>query len=244
MNAHNNYYGTDFNSSYFIILRELYETHYRLITLQTDASTYYDQIMNYFESGFINDIVGYYASTMDTFENTFNSLYENPNYLERIHYVYERNQLFMTNLTEYRNTLSRTGNLLQQIQAINPNFTLHSHDEIRSINVTPVRWFILRFLNPDMVWDSNIFSFEALNTTSIDLLLNLIGSPVSITPNIFQDILLTYSRLVNLQSPPIVTFSPRESYNVFDVERDIEEQAYNENMGIDPDENLDDEDDL
>lgn len=209
-------YGEVDNDLYFIILRELYDTQQRSVMYQNDIEAVYSEINTYFETVFMENLLSSYTNITNTFQNTFNSFAENPDYADRFEYLADLNRQLMGLLEIYRSNLTRTASLLEQVQAINHDFSLQPHPDNVTITVAPLNWLLLETLNPDLDWNPEIFRFETLSLLD-EGMLRALANTSSSGPD-FLEIARTFNNQSSRQNPTI-TFSPGEGSNVFNTER-------------------------
>lgn len=63
----------------------------------------------------------------------------------------------MSTLQRYKDTIETTGSLFQQVQTINPDYTLLA-SSLYPIRVSPQEWYIIWTSQPDLAWDPAIFA--------------------------------------------------------------------------------------
>lgn len=133
---HTSLFGGVNHDLYFIILRELYDTVQRSTMLQHDIEAVYTEIDAYFTDVLLETMLVNYADTTDTFQDSFNSLGTNEDYLARLDHLSGLNRQLMSFVEMYRDNLARTASLLEQVQRINPDFALHPHPENVTMDVS------------------------------------------------------------------------------------------------------------
>lgn len=153
----------------------------------------------------MDTIISNYTDTMNTFQDSFNSLAENPDYSGRFEYLNDLNGQLVKLLEIYRSNLTRTASLLEQVQAINADFTLPPHPGNITITVGPLSWLLLETLNPGLDWNPELFRFETLSLIDENMLRLMANTSVN-GPD-FLEIVTAFNNQSNRQTPTI-TFSP------------------------------------
>ncbi len=127
-------------------------------------------------------------------------------------------RIFMDTYANYRNSIQTVATYLQEIQIVNPNFTLPL-PRFNPIRVDPLEWFVLNSFDSNFVWDPVIFQYHSFRDETLDSL-------NAIALNINNVDLFVRSHLVSVynqsrQTPttlPFNSFAPAGSNNLFEVE--------------------------
>lgn len=216
MTQHTSLYGGMNHDAYFVILRELYDTIQRSTMLQYDIEALYNEITFYFSGVFLGNLLDNYQDTTNSFQDTFNNFAGDRDSSARFEHLSELNQQLMNFLNMYRSNLTRTASLLEQVQRINPGFTLHTPPDNVTIDVTPIPWFVIETFNPDFDWNPELFNFETLGWPD-HATIRLVGNTSFSGPD-FWEIVTAFNTQSNRQTRTI-TYSFGESPDVFNTER-------------------------
>lgn len=216
MAHHTAQYGRINHDLYYVILRELYDTYQRSIMFQNDIEAIYNEIDNYFTDVLLDSLIDNYNDTANNFQDSFNSFADSTDTAARFEHLSNLNLQLLDFLNMYRNNLTRTASLLEQVQRINPDFTLHIHPYNLTITVSPVNWLVIEAFNPGFDWNPEIFNFETLSQMDKEMI-RVVGN-TSISGPDFWEIVTAFNTQSNRQTRTI-TFSLGESPYVFNTER-------------------------
>lgn len=213
MASHLSIYGDHYNYAYFVLLRQLYEEYQSIAQWHQLLQVNYSNLTEYFTINLLSDFLIQYGSS-DNFSEVMAAFTRNPGFCERLAQLLNYTQEFRTTLHNYNTSITITNNLLQQIQTVNPNFSL-PNPQINPILVTPSEWFIVQSLIlTDINWDPHIFTLSPLNSDSSPDFLAIVGD---------QNIEATRQRYLNYLPSRVssLNFSPNLNFlHPFDLVED------------------------
>ncbi len=129
-------------------------------------------------------------------------------------------QRFANALSNENDAIERVRILLQQVQAINPYFTLPA-PHMTPIFIRPSIWYILTVLQPGIYWDTVIFQFDNLTVENITNLFSYMGFAPQATQLTLT--LQQYTSLMPLHGPHTrLNFFSSAPNDLFSVEREQE----------------------
>lgn len=118
----------------------------------------------------------------------------------------------------YRNAITNLQTLLQQIQTMNPEFTLPL-PRFNPIRVSPLEWFIINIIDDRFDWDPVIFQFDNFSDALLERLNALSAAPNGQPFVLIDDIVASYNQTRQAPSTlPFNFFASSDSINLFELE--------------------------
>ena len=215
LSTHASLYGTNFDAHYYNILSDLYEQSVDLYQINRNLHDAYDELMEYYVTTVRTDFLRALLASEPAGEH----IAVNIDYISRMETMNRIMINFTDRYAEYRNSLQYLETVLQQIQTMNPNFTLPL-PSFNPIRVEPLEWLFINWYDENFVWDPVIFQFQNFSNEILDHI-NAIALNVNNNVDVFVrgELLSTYNQ--NRQTPttlPFNSFAPAGSNDIFELE--------------------------
>lgn len=216
LNHHASLYGTNFTHHYYNILYDLYQNYTDLYEFNSQQHHLYGELMDFFTSSLQTDFLTAYLASNDVVNNVI----LNEEFGSRLETFNTLRLRFLNNYNDYRNAMNTVHATLQQIRAMNPNFTVPL-PPFHPIRVTPLEWFILDVTTEGTVnLDPVIFQYDDFSERSLQRLSSIAAAvnhqPI---PVVVDNIISPYNQArQTLSSLPFNSFASPNSINLFGIE--------------------------
>jgi hypothetical protein len=212
--AHANLHGYNFDPRYYQLLLDLYLTYSDLYVFYGELNEAYNELTASFTAHLLNDFLLAYVGSADL----AGDLAGDTEYTENMNLLNPYMDHFMERLDAYMDGITTLGSTLDQIQEINPNFTI-TLPSFFTIDVSSYHWLLINSLQPNLVFDPHIFTVENLDPTFIQFLASLAGDS-NIMALIQRLYSAHYPSLGRLNESPLNRFV-NPHVNLFSLERQV-----------------------